>query len=315
MEKIINILGALQQRLKVQGTSRQTKGLEQKELDVLKASYLKQGVTGEAIDRVHGFLVRLLESNQELIAKEDFTSDFKQQLKKPFVDLMLEFDKCMPDNVNKLTEKEKNDSLNLLNKILEWVAENKTVELYDLSTKISSLKKLDEKLALIYDFLKTTEKEIPENIKSDYANTVNKLEKVIKAPPSSTPEPDGFVERLKEIARQLDADKKEKVTPKESTLPVVGMVVSGLVTLFGLYKSTSSDEKSLPYGLTILGLIGLGASAIWKWGWPKNGGRGYSSGSSSDFIAGGFMNDQHYGDWGHSHDGEYGDCGDSGGSF
>ena len=108
---------------------------------------------------------------------------------------------------------------------------------------------------------------------------------------------------------------------KWSLKPVIGMITSGIVTVFGLYKSTSSDEKNLPYGLTVLGLIGFGTSAIWKWGWPKIGGGSYSgsgtydpNSSDTDYVtaAAVLMSDPHY--WNHGGGGYY-DSGDHHGGY
>ncbi len=264
MVTILNILSTLQQKIKTQPAGQPAKGLEQKELEDLKATYSKQGVNGKTVDRTNGFLVRLLESDPNLVTKDDFISDFKAQLKKPFVDLILDFDKCMPGNINKSTGKEKDDCQNSLNKILEWIAENKTIELYDLVTKISSMKKPDEKLTHVSNFLEEMKREIPDDMKLEcilMAKTFKAQELGLKT-----------IEVLEKAA-----DIKEKYKPTtpakdKSVMPIVGMVISGVVGLFGLYKSVNSDEKNLPYGLTILGLIGFSASAVWKWGWPKGGG-------------------------------------------
>lgn len=306
MEKILNILGTLQQKLKqVQAAGQQAKGLKQKELEEVKTSYSKYAVPGEAIDRAHSFLVRLLENNPDLVKQDDFISEFEKQLEKPFVDLMLELDQY-EDKMAKFIQKD--NFQNMFNEIVKWVEENKTIEMYDLCTKISSVNPIKDKLVLMSEFLEEIEKELPDDTMRLKCVTVAKvLDGQALSLETEKPVEDIARGKTKEKDNPYPAEKEGK-----SIMPVVGMIVSGIVGLFGLYKSVNADEKSLPYGLTILGLIGFGASAIWKWGWPKLGG---GEPMSDDDLAAAAVASMAYtdGHWGHSGDCGYG--GDGGAGF
>ena len=311
--KTIDILSNLRLRLHPQSSDQSVKGLDKKELDEVKSSYATQNVSGETIDRVNSLLVRLLENNPTLVTRDSFMSDFKQQLKEPFINFLSNL-----ITRDKVMEYMKQDTFkNLFGDLLEWLSENKTVEIYNLSAEMSSGGTVSEGLALLTNLLGSINKEeITDDLlklKCVLAKKMFEAQKLLFESP----------EKLKEIEAKHKSEMEALVSgynDKKAALqnenepgvyPIIGMVAGGLVTLFGLFQYNKSDEKTIPGLLTVLGLVGTGASAIWKWGLPKGGGGSSSSGGAYDYddMAAGSAAAM----YGHYHG--HGDCGDGGGFF